>query len=176
MSSSNITLYDLELSGNCYKIRLFLSLIKQPYTLRPVDFLGGEHKRPPGALFDRRELLLVECRPDLLRGGARRRRLQSIDPTRCRIDGQRVPRRVTIAGVLLRLDVGQHRRSRLMSRVPGAHPSRICRLADARRSNVRSRRALAHFRHTLTVKKAPLLDSQENRAASEKITQRAGGA
>ncbi len=47
MSSSNITLYDLELSGNCYKIRLFLSLIKQPYTLRPVDFLGGEHKRPP---------------------------------------------------------------------------------------------------------------------------------
>lgn len=37
-------LYDLEVSGNCYKIRLFLALIKQPYTLRPVDFLGGEHK------------------------------------------------------------------------------------------------------------------------------------
>ncbi|OLF37115.1 MULTISPECIES: glutathione S-transferase family protein [unclassified Psychrobacter] len=37
-------LYDLEVSGNCYKIRLFLALIKQPYTLRPVDFLEGEHK------------------------------------------------------------------------------------------------------------------------------------
>ncbi|MGB3555571.1 MAG: glutathione S-transferase [Jannaschia sp.] len=37
-------LYDLELSGNCYKIRLFLALIKQDYTLRPVAFLEGEHK------------------------------------------------------------------------------------------------------------------------------------
>lgn len=37
-------LYDLDLSGNCYKIRLFLALIEQPYTLRPVDFLDGEHK------------------------------------------------------------------------------------------------------------------------------------
>ena len=40
-------LYDLELSGNCYKVRLFLSLIGQPYELIPVDFLGGAHKRPP---------------------------------------------------------------------------------------------------------------------------------
>ncbi len=37
-------LYDLELSGNCYKVRLFLALIQQPYTLHPVDFLEGEHK------------------------------------------------------------------------------------------------------------------------------------
>jgi glutathione S-transferase len=37
-------LYDLELSGNCYKIRLFLALLEQPYELRPVDFLAGEHK------------------------------------------------------------------------------------------------------------------------------------
>ncbi len=37
-------LYDLDLSGNCYKIRLFLALIEQPYTLRSVDFLDGEHK------------------------------------------------------------------------------------------------------------------------------------
>lgn len=37
-------LYDLELSGNCYKVRLFLALIQQPYTLRSVDFLKGEHK------------------------------------------------------------------------------------------------------------------------------------
>ncbi|WP_199797218.1 glutathione S-transferase N-terminal domain-containing protein, partial [Erythrobacter sp. QSSC1-22B] len=37
-------LYDLELSGNCYKVRLFLALIGQPYTLRPVAFLDGEHR------------------------------------------------------------------------------------------------------------------------------------
>ncbi len=37
-------LYDLELSGNCYKVRLFLALIGQEYELRPVDFLDGEHK------------------------------------------------------------------------------------------------------------------------------------
>ncbi|KCV82355.1 protein gstA [Actibacterium atlanticum] len=40
-------LYDLELSGNCYKVRLFLSLIQKDYTLIPVDFLDGEHTRPP---------------------------------------------------------------------------------------------------------------------------------
>ncbi|MGS5046764.1 MULTISPECIES: glutathione S-transferase family protein [unclassified Mameliella] len=43
----SMKLYDLELSGNCYKIRLFLSLIGQQYTLVPVDFLGGAHKKPP---------------------------------------------------------------------------------------------------------------------------------
>ncbi|WP_137679896.1 glutathione S-transferase family protein [Aurantiacibacter suaedae] len=37
-------LYDLELSGNCYKVRLFCALIGQPITLRPVNFLEGEHK------------------------------------------------------------------------------------------------------------------------------------
>jgi glutathione S-transferase len=40
-------LYDLELSGNCYKVRLFLSLIGKSYDLIPVDFLAGAHKRPP---------------------------------------------------------------------------------------------------------------------------------
>ncbi|MCQ4257698.1 glutathione S-transferase family protein [Stutzerimonas stutzeri] len=40
-------LYDLTLSGNCYKARLFLSLIGQPVELVPVDLLKGEHKRPP---------------------------------------------------------------------------------------------------------------------------------
>ena len=40
----SITLYDLELSGNCYKVRLFLSLTQTPYTLVPVDFMAGEHK------------------------------------------------------------------------------------------------------------------------------------
>lgn len=40
-------LYDLELSGNCYKVRLFASLAHIPLEIVPVDFLGGEHERPP---------------------------------------------------------------------------------------------------------------------------------
>lgn len=41
-----ITLYDLELSGNCYKVRLFLALIGKDYRIEPVDFLAGAHKSP----------------------------------------------------------------------------------------------------------------------------------
>ncbi|MEP4889525.1 MAG: glutathione S-transferase [Aliiglaciecola sp.] len=37
-------LYDLELSGNCYKVRLFASLADIPLTITPVDFMQGEHK------------------------------------------------------------------------------------------------------------------------------------
>lgn len=40
-------LYDLDLSGNCYKIRLFLSLIGRECEIVPVDFLGGAHRQPP---------------------------------------------------------------------------------------------------------------------------------
>ena len=40
-------LYDLELSGNSYKVRLFAALAKIELELVPVDFMGGEHKRPP---------------------------------------------------------------------------------------------------------------------------------
>jgi glutathione S-transferase len=40
-------LYDLELSGNCYKVRLFAALAQIPIERAPVDFLGGEHQRPP---------------------------------------------------------------------------------------------------------------------------------
>ena len=40
-------LYDLDLSGNCYKVRLFAALARLPLDLVPVDFLGGEHRRPP---------------------------------------------------------------------------------------------------------------------------------
>jgi len=39
-------LYDLELSGNCYKVRLFSALLGVQLDLVPVDFLGGEHKGP----------------------------------------------------------------------------------------------------------------------------------
>jgi len=40
-------LYDLELSGNCYKVRLLAALLGVPLDVVPVDFLGGAHKRPP---------------------------------------------------------------------------------------------------------------------------------
>lgn len=40
-------LYDLELSGNCYKVRLFAALTGIELDIVPVDFMSGEHKRPP---------------------------------------------------------------------------------------------------------------------------------
>ena len=40
-------LYDLELSGNCYKVRLLAALLGVPLDIVPVDFLGGAHKQPP---------------------------------------------------------------------------------------------------------------------------------
>ncbi len=40
-------LYDLALSGNCYKVRLLTALAGIPLEIAAVDFLAGEHKRPP---------------------------------------------------------------------------------------------------------------------------------
>ncbi len=40
-------LYDLELSGNCYKVRLFAALAGIKLDLVPVDFIAGEHKQAP---------------------------------------------------------------------------------------------------------------------------------
>jgi glutathione S-transferase len=40
-------LYDLELSGNCYKVRLLCALVGVPLDIIPVDFLAGAHKQPP---------------------------------------------------------------------------------------------------------------------------------
>jgi glutathione S-transferase len=40
-------LYDLTLSGNCYKVRLLAALAGIPLEIVAVDFLAGEHKRPP---------------------------------------------------------------------------------------------------------------------------------
>lgn len=39
-------LHDLDLSGNCYKVRLFCGLAGLPLEIAPVDFLAGAHKRP----------------------------------------------------------------------------------------------------------------------------------
>jgi len=42
-----IVLYDYELSGNCYKVRLLLNLLNVPHTRRAMDFYPGrEHKSP----------------------------------------------------------------------------------------------------------------------------------
>lgn len=40
-------LYDLALSGNCYKVRLLAALANIPLEIVPVDVLAGEHKRSP---------------------------------------------------------------------------------------------------------------------------------
>lgn len=39
-----IKLYDVELSGNCYKVRLFAALAGIPLAICPVDLAAGEHK------------------------------------------------------------------------------------------------------------------------------------
>lgn len=40
-----ITLYDYELSGNCYKVRLLLKMLQVPFTTRALDFHPArEHK------------------------------------------------------------------------------------------------------------------------------------
>jgi glutathione S-transferase len=41
-----IKLYDFELSGNCYKVRLLISLLGLEHELVAVNFLAGEHKSP----------------------------------------------------------------------------------------------------------------------------------
>jgi glutathione S-transferase len=39
-----IKLYDFELSGSCYKIRLFLNILRVEYQKQEVDFVNKEHK------------------------------------------------------------------------------------------------------------------------------------
>jgi glutathione S-transferase len=41
------TLYDMELSGNCYKVRLFCALLGLDLALEPVDLMAGAHKESP---------------------------------------------------------------------------------------------------------------------------------
>lgn len=40
-------LYDLDGSGNCYKVRLFAALANIELEIEAVDFLSGAHKKPP---------------------------------------------------------------------------------------------------------------------------------
>lgn len=40
-------LYDCDISGSCYKIRLFLNVLGVAYDAVPVDFVNKEHKTAP---------------------------------------------------------------------------------------------------------------------------------
>lgn len=42
-----LKLHDLELSGNCYKVRLFCALLGLELDVVPVDLMGGAHKKSP---------------------------------------------------------------------------------------------------------------------------------
>jgi glutathione S-transferase len=43
---SRLKLYDLELSGNCYKVRLLLAMLGRSYQRMPTDILAGETLTP----------------------------------------------------------------------------------------------------------------------------------
>jgi len=43
---STLTLYEYELSGNSYKVRLFLSLLGLPFDAQRVDLFNGEGQQP----------------------------------------------------------------------------------------------------------------------------------
>ena len=40
------TLYSMQRSGNCYKVRLALAQLREPYRLVEVDILKGETRTP----------------------------------------------------------------------------------------------------------------------------------
>lgn len=42
-----ITLYGHPLSGNTYRVRLLLELLKVEYEFKQIDLMKGEHKQPP---------------------------------------------------------------------------------------------------------------------------------
>jgi len=41
-----LTLYNMPLALNCYKVRLLLSLLKVPYEKHSIDLLTGDHQTP----------------------------------------------------------------------------------------------------------------------------------
>ncbi|GAB6043903.1 glutathione S-transferase family protein [Endothiovibrio diazotrophicus] len=43
---NDLTLYDYPLSGNCYKVRLFLALLGLEYRRVPIDILAGKSQTP----------------------------------------------------------------------------------------------------------------------------------
>jgi len=54
-------LYDYPASGNCYKARLLLALLRQPYERVPVDIFAGDTLTPEfGRLNPARETPILE--------------------------------------------------------------------------------------------------------------------
>jgi len=70
---STLTLYEHELSGNSYKVRLFLSLLGLPFTARRVDLFKGEGQNP-----DYRAISALGQVPALMDGGEAVRDSQAI--------------------------------------------------------------------------------------------------
>lgn len=61
-------LYDLDASGNCYKVRLFAALANIELQTVSVDVQGGEHKRPPlSTLNPLAQLPVLEDGPHVVR-------------------------------------------------------------------------------------------------------------
>jgi len=54
MQQTIMKLYDMELSGNCYKIRLFCALLGLDYQSVAVNLAAGEHKQPAFMLLNPR--------------------------------------------------------------------------------------------------------------------------
>lgn len=62
-----LLLHDYELDDDCYKVRLFLSLLQQPYTKIAVDAYPGGEQRSPGYLkLNPRGLLPILADGDLV--------------------------------------------------------------------------------------------------------------
>src|SRR6266496_6166443 len=60
-SPQRVRLYDYPASGNCYKARLLLALLKQPYERVPVDIFAGDTLTPEfGRLNPARETPILE--------------------------------------------------------------------------------------------------------------------
>jgi len=70
---STLTLYEHELSGNSYKVRLFLSLLGLPFTAQRVDLFKGEGQKP-----DYRAISALGQVPALVDGGEALRDSQAI--------------------------------------------------------------------------------------------------
>jgi glutathione S-transferase len=80
---STLTLYEHELSGNSYKVRLFLSLLGLPFTAQRVDLFKGEGQKP-----DYRAISALGQVPALVDGGEALRDSQAILFYLARIHGQ----------------------------------------------------------------------------------------
>lgn len=52
-------LYDMPLSGNCYKIRLMLSLLGKEYETVPINLAKGDHQHAPFLKLNPRGQILV---------------------------------------------------------------------------------------------------------------------